>query len=89
MQLQERLPEEDLEALLTKLNNHMSQKFECDIHGKVIKSYKLPDLEVLSILEKLYEAFITPVQQLLDTMEDHHKLVICANKVYQGSTTFT
>lgn len=70
MQLSDK-PEKDLKILLKNLHDHMSQKPESN----------LSDEEVMQILEDLYEAFFSPIQLVLDDMEEHHKLVICANKV--------
>lgn len=71
MWVQNQYPEEDLEILLRKLNDHMSQKVGSE----------LPNEEVMQILENLYKAFFSHIQVVLDNMKEHHKLVICANKV--------
>jgi dGTP triphosphohydrolase len=64
-------PEEDLEILIKKLTDHMSQK----------PNSMLPKQELNQILEDLHEAFFSQIQHVLDNMEEVHKLVICANKV--------
>ncbi|CAK9871135.1 unnamed protein product [Sphagnum jensenii] len=73
MQLSDK-PEEDLEILIKKLTDHMSQK----------PNSMLPEPELIQILEDLHEAFFAPIQLVLDDMEEHHKLVICANKILAG-----
>jgi len=77
MQLSDK-PEEDLEILVKKLTDHMSQK----------PNSMLPQQELIQILEDLHEAFFSPIQLVLDDMEEHHKLVICANKVLKLPFSF-
>ncbi len=71
-------PEEDLEILIKKLTDHMSQK----------PNSMLPEQELIQILEDLHEAFFSRIQLVLDDMEEHHKLVICANKVLKLPSSF-
>jgi hypothetical protein len=77
MQLSDK-PEEDLEILIKKLTDHMSQK----------PNSMLPEQELIQILEDLHEAFFSRIQLVLDDMEEHHKLVICANKVLKLPSSF-
>ncbi len=64
-------PEEDLEILIKKLTDHMSQKLNSILRNQ----------ELIQILEDLHEAFFSQIQHVLDNMKEDHKLVICANKV--------